>query len=238
MKKHIPNTITSLNLFSGCIAIIMAFQGAFIWVVFWVILAAIFDFFDGMSARLLNAYSDIGKELDSLADAVSFGVAPAIAVFVLLSNYTIYPESLTIIKPYIPYLAFIIPVFSALRLAKFNIDERQTSSFIGLPTPANALFWISYVYGIHEISRSNNITLYLTLGLIIVLSLLMVSEIPMFSFKLKNIRVKGNEKPLILIICAIAFISFWGITGLAWTVLVYIAISIVSSVLMNNKAVK
>ncbi len=238
MKKHIPNTITSLNLFSGCIAIIMAFQGAFIWVVFWVILAAIFDFFDGMSARLLNAYSDIGKELDSLADAVSFGVAPAIAVFVLLSNYTIYPESLTIIKPYIPYLAFIIPVFSALRLAKFNIDERQTSSFIGLPTPANALFWISYVYGIHEISRSNNITLYLTLGLIIVLSLLMVSEIPMFSFKLKNIRVKGNEKPLILIICAIAFISFWGIAGLAWTVLVYIAISIVSSVLMNNKAVK
>lgn len=238
MKKHIPNTITSLNLFSGCIAIIMGIQGAFIWVVFWVILAAIFDFFDGMSARLLNSYSDIGKELDSLADVVSFGVAPAIAVFILLSNYTIYPASLSIIKPYIPYFAFLIPIFSALRLAKFNIDERQTSSFIGLPTPANALFWISYVYGVHESAKSNNVILYLTLVLILGLSLLMVSEIPMFSFKLTNIRVKGNEKPLILIICAIAFISFWGIAGLAWTVLVYIAISIVSSVLIKNKAVK
>ena len=143
MKKHIPNTITSLNLFSGSIAIVMAFEGAYIWVVFWVIIAAIFDFFDGMAARLLNAYSDIGKELDSLADVVSFGVAPAVAVFTLLRNDIIYHESLIFIQPYIPYLAFVIPIFSALRLAKFNIDERQTSSFIGLPTPANALFWIS-----------------------------------------------------------------------------------------------
>ena len=138
MKKHIPNTITSMNLFSGSIAIVMAFEGAFIWVVFWVILAAIFDFFDGMAARLLNAYSEIGKELDSLADVVSFGVAPSVAVFILLRDYILFPESLSIIQPYVPYLAFIIAVFSALRLAKFNIDERQTSSFIGLPTPANA----------------------------------------------------------------------------------------------------
>ena len=238
MKKHIPNFITSMNLFSGCIAIVMAFEGAFIWVVFWVIAAAIFDFFDGMSARLLNAYSKIGKELDSLADVVSFGVAPAVAVFIMLRSYSVYVEPLSSIQYYIPYLAFIIPVFSALRLAKFNIDERQTSSFIGLPTPANALFWISYVYGVHETAKSNNVILYLTLVLILGLSLLMVSEIPMFSFKLTNIRVKGNEKPLILIICAIAFISFWGIAGLAWTVLVYIAISIVSSVLIKNKAVK
>ena len=109
MKKHIPNTITSLNLFSGSIAIVMAFEGAFIWVVFWVILAAIFDFFDGMAARLLSAYSNIGKELDSLADMVSFGVAPAVAVFILLRNYTLYPESLLLIQAYIPFIAFIIP---------------------------------------------------------------------------------------------------------------------------------
>ena len=237
MKKHIPNTITSMNLFSGSIAIVMAFEGAFIWVVFWVLLAAIFDFFDGMAARLLNAYSEIGKELDSLADVVSFGIAPSVAVFILLRNYTFFPESLLVIQPYVPYLAFLIAVFSALRLAKFNIDERQTSSFIGLPTPANALFWISYVYGIHKISSENSISLYLTLSLIVALSLLMVSEIPMFSFKLKDIKVRGNEKPIILIICAIVFVSLWGIAGLAWTILTYIAISIVSALIIK-KAVK
>ena len=237
MKKHVPNTITSMNLFSGCIAIVMAFEGAFIWVVFWVILAAIFDFFDGMAARLLNAYSDIGKELDSLADVVSFGVAPAVALFILLRDYTFYSESLIFIQPYIHYLAFIIPVFSALRLAKFNIDERQTSSFIGLPTPANALFWISYVYGIHKSSMANTAILFLTMGLIVALSLLMVSEAPMFSFKFKNMKIKGNEKPLILIICAAVFVSVWGVVGLAWTVIAYIVISL-TSILLNKKAVK
>lgn len=229
MKKHIPNTITSLNLFSGCIAVVMAFQGAFIWVVFWVLLAAMFDFFDGMAARLLNAPSKIGKEFDSLADVVSFGVAPSTAVFILLRNYAIYPDSLTVLQPYLPYFAFIITIFSALRLAKFNVDKRQTTSFLGLPTPANALFWVSYVYGTYNISIENEFILYITLALIILLSLLMVSEIPMFSFKLKNFNLKENLKPVLLIICGIVFLSFWGIIGFAGTILVYIAISVVSS---------
>ena len=237
MKKHIPNFITSLNLFSGCVAIVMAFEGAFLWVVFWVIAAAIFDFLDGMAARVLNAPSKIGKELDSLADVVSFGVAPAVAVFIMLRSYTNYLESLATIQSYIPYLAFIIPIFSALRLAKFNIDERQTSSFLGLPTPANALFWISYVYGMYNISTTNNFMLFLTLFLIIVLSLLMVSEIPMFSFKLKNMQLKGNEKPLLLSVCAITLLLICGVSGLAWTVLLYILISIVS-VQLQRKSVK
>lgn len=237
MKKHIPNFLTSLNLFSGCIAIVMAFEGAFFWVVFWVIVAAIFDFLDGMAARVLNAPSKIGKELDSLADVVSFGVAPAAAVFIMLRSYTNYLDSLTSIQSYIPYLAFIIPVFSALRLAKFNIDERQTSSFLGLPTPANALFWVSYVYGMYNLSTTNNMILFLTLILIPTLSLLMVSEAPMFSFKFKNMKIKGNKKPLLLIVCAVAFLLIWGIIGLAWTILVYILISFVSTKL-SRKSVK
>ncbi len=234
MKKHIPNTITSLNLFSGCIAIVMAFEGAFFWVVFWVILAAVFDFFDGMAARVLNAPSKIGKELDSLADVVSFGVAPSVAVFILLRNYALYPDSLTSLQPYLPYLAFIIPIFSALRLAKFNIDERQTTSFLGLPTPANALFWISFVYGTYNVSIDNVLILYVTLVLIVVLSLLMVSEVPMFSFKLKNFSLKENLQPILLIIFAIVFVSLWGIIGLAATILAYIAISLTSSMFEKN----
>lgn len=238
MKKHIPNFLTSLNLFSGCIAIVMAFEGAFYWVVFWVIAAAVLDFWDGMAARLLQAPSKIGKELDSLADVVSFGVAPAAALFIMLRNYALYPDALAAWQPYLPYLAFIIPVFSALRLAKFNIDERQTTSFLGLPTPANALFWISYVYGTYNLSVDNVLILYVTLPLILILSLLMVSEIPMFSFKMKSMKLKENLKPVLLIISAIIFLSIWGIMGLSATILTYIALSIVSNKWVRKKSVK
>ena len=230
IKEHIPNIITSMNLLSGCIAIVMAFEKAFIWVVFWVLIAAVFDFFDGMTARVLNVPSKMGKELDSLADVVSFGVAPATAVFVWLQNYVIYPETFEVVRVFIPYFAFVIPVYSALRLAKFNIDERQTSSFIGLPTPANGVFWISYIYGISSIQGIQNyILLVITLVLIVILSLLMVSEIPMFSFKLKSFKLKGNEKPLILLISSIVLISILGVIGLSTTVLLYILISFVPS---------
>ena len=229
MKKHIPNTITLLNLVSGLIAIVNAFEGNFLGVVIWVVIAAIFDFFDGLAARVLNAPSAIVKELDSLADVVSFGVAPAVAVFILLRNFSLYPDFLQPLALYIPYIAFVIPAFSALRLAKFNLDERQSTSFIGLPTPANALFWISYCYGVQSIAPTNSALIYSTLGFAIVLSLLMVSEIPMFSLKFKKLAFKGNEKQLILVIVMIAFFALWNIIGIAWGILVYIAMSILTA---------
>ena len=228
MKKQIPNIITLLNLFSGCIAIVMAFGGNFLAVVIFVTLAAVFDFFDGLAARALGVSSKIGVELDSLADVVSFGVAPAAAVFMLLKEFTLFPDFLSPLQNYLPYLAFLIPVFSAYRLAKFNIDERQTTSFLGLPTPANGLFWITYVYGTHLLANTNGFYFYLTIGFIFVLSLLMISEIPMFSLKLKNLKLKGNEKQLLLIVLMIAFVLLWGIIGVAWGILAYIAISAVT----------
>ena len=142
ITRHIPNTVTCLNLFSGCIAGVMAFEAKYELAFIFIILSAVFDFFDGMLARLLHAYSPIGKELDSLADDVSFGVAPSLLVFSFLKEPgLIYPDFLAGLRDYIPYLAFLISIFSALRLANFNVDERQTSSFIGLPVPANALYW-------------------------------------------------------------------------------------------------
>ena len=228
MKKQIPNIITLLNLFSGCIAIVMAFGGNFLSVVIFVTLAAVFDFFDGLAARALGVSSKIGVELDSLADVVSFGVAPAAAVFMLLKEFILFPDFLSPLQDYLPYLAFLIPVFSAYRLAKFNIDERQTTSFLGLPTPANGLFWITYVYGTHLLANTNGFYFYLTIGFIFVLSLLMISEIPMFSLKLKNLKLKGNEKQLLLIVLMIAFVLLWGIIGVAWGILAYIAISAVT----------
>ena len=228
MKKQIPNIITLLNLFSGCIAIVMAFDGNFLAVVIFVTLAAVFDFFDGLAARALGVSSKIGVELDSLADVVSFGVAPAAAVFMLLKEFTLFPDFLSPLQNYLPYLAFLIPVFSAYRLAKFNIDERQTTSFLGLPTPANGLFWITYVCGIHILANTYGFYFCLTIGFIFVLSLLMISEIPMFSLKLKNLKLKGNEKQLLLIVLMIAFVLLWGIIGVAWGILAYIAISAVT----------
>lgn len=234
MRKQIPNIITLLNLLAGCIAITMAFRGDFTAVVIWVALAALFDFLDGMAARLLKAYSPIGKELDSLADVVSFGVAPAMAVYVLLRDHLSLPAALDGLSSFVPYFAFLIPLFSAYRLAKFNLDERQSSSFLGLPTPANALFWISYCYGIVQLSPRNEIFLYLTYALILLLSLLMVSEFPMFSLKIKSLQPRENRQQFTLIVLSAALIAVWGITGIAWSILTYIALSLLTALIKRQ----
>jgi len=225
MKKHIPNTITCLNLFSGCIACVMALNGNYLWAFIFIIVASVFDFFDGFAARLLKAYSNIGKELDSLADVVSFGVAPGMIIYVFLRDVlaNACPASSLI---YISLLAFLIPVFSALRLAKFNVDDRQTSSFIGLPVPANALFWGSFIY---LLSWLNIPPLYGVTGVIFCVfhfSYLMISEIPMFSLKFNNYRWKGNEMRYILIITAIALFVVFNLSGISVIIIAYMLMSL------------
>lgn len=192
IKKHIPNTITCCNLVSGCIATSYAFGGCPEMALLWIIIGAIFDFFDGMSARLLHVSSPIGKELDSLADDVTFGVAPATIVFSELCVLE-YPAALEPLRPYLPYLAFIIAAFSALRLAKFNLDERQTTSFIGVPTPANALFWGSLIVFKPFWLEGYSWSIFIILALVLVTSYLLVCEMPLFALKFKQWAYKGNE---------------------------------------------
>jgi CDP-diacylglycerol---serine O-phosphatidyltransferase len=207
-----------MNLVSGFIAIIFAANGNLITASWFILAAMIFDFLDGFSARLLKAYSPLGKELDSLADVVSFGVAPGIIMYNLLLNTQITKSS-ELLKTGDPvaYLFIVIPalipVFGALRLAIFNLDETQATSFKGLPIPANALAVISLVISSH-FSQSPLITALLGSPVFlilytIVLSLLMVSRIPLFSLKVKNLKLKGNEGRLILLglilICALFF---------------------------------
>ena len=214
IRKHIPNAITCLSLLSGCVASVMALHGNLLSALIWIIIAAVFDFCDGFAARLLKAYSPMGKELDSLSDMVSFGFAPGMVVYWLLGEAsTALPFGS--LNTYIPYLAFVIPTFSGLRLAKFNIDERQTTSFIGLPVPAHALFWASVGYSV-----------LVTVILAFITSLLLVSEIPMFSLKVKSLAWKGNELRYILIACAIIFVALWGFLGISGTILLYIVLSI------------
>ena len=218
--RNIPNTITSCNLLCGCIATWWAFQNAYEYALLFIVLGAVFDFFDGMTARLLHVSSPIGKELDSLADDITFGLAPAATAFSLFKEVH-YPEWLSGLSGVMPYTAFLIAVFSALRLAKFNIDDRQSTSFIGLPIPANALFWIGVCF-----ADTRNWHPGIILGLILLFSFLMVSNLPMFSLKASNLSWSDNKLRYILVITARGLIIWLGPTGLAGAIIAYILLSL------------
>lgn len=225
MKKHIPNTITCLNLISGCIATYWAFQGDYRMALLFIIIGAIFDFFDGMVARLLHVSSPIGKELDSLADDITFGFAPSAIVFSFLHTFMYELSPLY-------YLAFIMAAFSALRLAKFNLDERQALGFIGLPTPANALFWGSLIVGLEEYPYFEGMEWMILIGTFIS-SYLLISEIPMFALKFKSWGWKGNEIKYIFLLTCIPLLLIFQVTGIAIIIAWYIILSAVNSYLLN-----
>lgn len=233
MKKHFPNLITSLNLASGFVAILYTANDDLITASWLIIAAMIFDFFDGFSARLLKVYSEIGKELDSLADVVSFGVAPAFIIYKMLV-FSIGLDS----NPggWLSYLVLIIPavmpVCAALRLAKFNIDPSQATSFKGLPTPANALAVVSIIIA----QNFSDSTVFLHLNssplalvlLTITLSFLMVSNLPLMSLKVKNLALKGNEGRYILVLLAGLSLIFFGLSAATLVIPIYIIASLLS----------
>lgn len=201
MKKHIPNLITSLNVISGTLSVFMAMYGRIELAAVLILAGMVFDFFDGFAARLLHVKSEMGKELDSLADVVSFGVAPAILAHFLI-KMTLFAgipgdlEDLPVSQQILLFSPLLIPAFSAYRLAKFNLDPRQTMSFIGMPTPANALFWVGLVFGFFY-ARDMYLTLFdsiWTLVLsVVILSVLLICEIPMFSLKTTGFGWKENK---------------------------------------------
>ena len=222
IKKHIPNTITCANLLSGVLAIVYTLQERNVGCAAWCIgLAAVFDFFDGLVARALGVTSPIGKDLDSLADVVSFGVAPALLVYQGLS--TLSGGSM------LAFGVFILPAFAALRLAKFNHDERQTMSFLGLPVPSNALFWIGASFALESIQYTigSQLTLITYLVLAVLFSALMVSDLPMFSFKLKKAPLKALWRQILLVIIAIVAILTRGWFGCSLTIIAYVFLSLV-----------
>jgi CDP-diacylglycerol--serine O-phosphatidyltransferase len=234
IKKHIPNAITSLNLLSGCIGILLAFHNEVAWAAVMIGFASLFDFLDGLAARILHVKSEIGKELDSLADVVSFGVLPGALVYVMLSILTT--------NYFVPLFGFIIPVFSALRLAKFNLDIRQTESFLGLPVPANAIFWAGVTLLDYTITnRSANIMMkrafeqpFVIIIFTVMLSLLLVSELPMFSLKFKNLNWVGNEIRFGFLGSAVVLTALLGIGALPVVILLYVLISIIAKLRSNS----
>ncbi len=221
IKRHIPNFITLSNLLLGVLALIFASKGEFIWAGAFIFLATIPDFLDGLMARMLGVTSDIGKDLDSLADMVSFGVAPA----VLFYQLEIYYEF-----KWIAYVVLLIPLFAALRLAKFNNDDRQSEEFFGLPTPSVALFIASWPFIIEY--DLYHLEAYLTtaftfVAVPVVLSVLMVSEIRLFSLKFKNLTLVDNRYRYLLLLCAFIMLIFLRFAAIPLIIILYIVLSII-----------
>ena len=237
MKKHIPNTITCCNLISGCIATYWAFQSNYQLALLFIVIGAVFDFFDGMSARLLGVSSPIGKELDSLADDITFGFAPSAMVFSWINaqctmhNSQLFAASsvgatdyaLGIVNYALPYLAFIIAAFSALRLAKFNLDERQALGFI------DALFWGSLIVGLDQNGYTFEGLEWVILAGMFISCYLLIAEIPMFALKFKHWGWKGNEVKYCFILSCVPILLLLNISGLAVIIAWYVLLSVITN---------
>lgn len=225
--KHIPNAITCCNLLCGCVAAGFAFQGNYAVALAFIIAGAVFDFFDGFAARLLKVSSPMGKELDSLADDITFGLAPATIVFSLLRE-TAVPMPCACLDTLVPYAAFLIAAFSALRLAKFNIDERQATTFYGLPTPANALFWSALAYGAHDWLLAFPHTFWLLLVGVLFSCYILVADVPMFALKFKSFGWSGNGLRYSFIALSAGLLLWLGWSGFSAVIVLYILLSLIA----------
>ena len=224
IRNNIPNAITCLNLLCGALAIVVAFkpfdtvlwglqgyQLAFVLIA----LAAVADFCDGLMARLLHAVSPLGKELDSLSDCVSFGLSPAL----ILYNVMVAAGC----DSWVCLMSMMIPVFGALRLARFSVDTNQATTFTGLPIPANAIFWIGFI---NYYASHHTVSQWIVLALIVALSLLMVCNLRMFSLKLHGFSLKESYRQLVLVIASVVFIVLAGVSGLACVIAFYVLMSL------------
>lgn len=255
LKKHIPNAITCGNLLCGCLGIVASFDNRLDYAFYFVMLAAVLDFLDGFAARLLKVSSAIGKDLDSLADMVTFGVLPGFIMFRMISfsSMVLGNEVSTLFK----LVSFVIPVFSALRLAKFNNDPRQSDSFIGVPTPANTILISSLgyvIFGAFHPSAGGGWQFilpstdpwkglqflnhpYYLCAIAVIMSLLLVAEIPLFALKFKNFGWTDNKTRYIFLIIAAVLLILFQVTALPFIILLYIILSLIINLITKKKEI-
>jgi CDP-diacylglycerol--serine O-phosphatidyltransferase len=237
MKKHVPNILTILNLLCGSAAVVFALEGNWQWTAYLMLLAAVFDFMDGLAAKLLKAYSEVGKHLDSLADIVTFGLLPAVMLYKIYRE--ILPGTAEGFFSSIPVQwimlssVLIIPAFSAIRLARFNITETDGSYFYGLATPANALFWTGMYWQIMKegLVFQHQVSIWFLLAIQLILSFHLILPIPMFSLKFEHFKVKGNIIRYLFLIISILVLSLTGVPGLSIVILVYILVAVINLLL-------
>lgn len=228
IKKHIPNTITCFNLLSGCMSILFIASGMPLKAAIMILVAGLFDFLDGFAARMLNEHSPIGRDLDSLSDVVSFGVAPGLIMSYMMNNGLDMPQLRVYDVDLMPCLGFMLPVFAAIRLARFNIDHSQDFAFRGLPAPGMAIFVASLPMALAKVGHLTDGALgfWACLGITILLSFMMISNLRFFSFKMKTLAWKGNQVRWIFIAIALVGILIFKTLALPFIMVIYILMSI------------
>jgi len=233
ISKHLPNAITCANLFSGCIGIVFTFQENLVFAAYALFLAAIFDFFDGFAARVLQSFSGIGKDLDSLADMISFGLLPSAITYELF----LQAPQIDKVSHYLNFIAFLIPVFSALRLAKFNNDSRQSENFIGLTTTANGILIASLPLILEQHPNLSRFILnpYGLACFVLVMCVLLVAEIPLMSLKFKNRDFNKNIYRYLLLLFSAILILFFKFAAVPVVILIYITLSIIQFKFSHDK---
>ena len=236
MKKHIPNFLTLLNLACGSVAIVLALEGQWQWPVYLLLLAALFDFLDGTAARLLKATSEIGKQLDSLADMVTFGLLPGIFIYsifrqqFIVAEAGLYPQFL---QALMLISVIMVPAFSAIRLARFNQEESGATFFSGLPTPAHALFWAGLYWQFMQegLLFGTAVNLYFLWAIMLIMALHMILPVPMYSLKFKDFSLRGNLIRYILLLVAVVVLILTGFSGITLVILTYILLSLLNLLL-------
>jgi CDP-diacylglycerol--serine O-phosphatidyltransferase len=234
-RWNIPNLITGLNLLSGCFALVFAFEAKLEYASVFIGLGLLFDFLDGFAARLLNVKSDIGKELDSLADIITFGIVPGVLIYLLMKQDLNAPQVFIGSVNLLPFLGFMLPLFSAFRLAKFNVDDRQQTVFYGLPTPATAIFFGSFplILNIQQtdfhIFQDLVSNFYVLGSLTLLFSWLMVSEIPLFSLKFKSFQWKNNQLRYVFLSIAAVLVLVFQVQAFPLIILLYVLVSLLFS---------
>ena len=237
VKAQIPNILTIFNLLAGLVSITLVFDNNLVWAALFIFIAGVFDYLDGTAAHLLNAKSPLGKELDSLSDVVSFGVAPGIIIYHILSLHCASSSNSLERMHIIPYFALLIPICSAIRLGKFNIDVRQELNFLGLPTPANAIFFAAiplviflqpHVYSIIHLDFL--VTFFSNTRILVILTILfsylLISDLPLFSMKFKTFDWKTNRIRYIFLIIAFVMIFLFSLSAIPLIIATYILLSL------------
>ena len=241
MKNHLPNLLTLLNLACGTVAIVLTLEGQWQWAVYLVLAAALFDFLDGLAARLLKAYSETGKQLDSLADMVTFGVLPGIFIYTIFKALFLFQAEESVgLQPALQWIilgtVLLIPAFSAIRLARFNVGEQEGPFFHGLPTPAHTLFWTGLFWQFMKegLLFGTALNIFFMWAIMLIMAFHMILPVPMYTLKFEHFRLRGNLIRYLLIVVSLLILLFTGLSGLSLVILTYILLSLLNLLLQKR----
>jgi len=236
MKRHIPNLFTLLNLACGTVAIIFTLEGQWQWAVYLVLAASLFDFLDGFAARMLKAFSETGKQLDSLADMITFGVLPAVFIYTIFKSISQDQAGTNTFQWIMMGSVLIVPAFSAIRLARFNVEKTDEPFFLGLPTPAHTLFWTGLFWQFMQdgLLFGTPLNQFFLWAIMLIMAFHLILPVPMYTLKFENFRIRGNLIPYLILVSAVLILLLTGLSGLSLVVLTYILLSLLNLLLQTR----